>query len=444
MNARALVALCLAAAPAAAYHAPTHAGLTERAALASSLHRRLVERLARPLGLYEPLKLAPDGALTRRLRRLDPEGGYAPDGDKQTALAWLVAGAVLEGVPAERTRHHFFDPATSGGLAEGGSAIGFRTRVAAAASGIGTLRGVFTGASFDGTGRAATEWATAADNEWGLARFLDARVRAATAKTPAERDAALAEALLAAGALLHLVEDAGDPAHVRNDYREALDAAGGPLERVAATELGRIGVPEPDGAPIARAHLVELFHDRAGNGLADRTQRRFFSAGTLPSTERYPQPSVTAGSAPTGYVRSDDVAHLVGYRRAPDGGIIWILDDRCYRDYAHALLPEIGRYAAGAIELLFRGQLELALDGGIVTATAREVGLGSGDLELYGDTANGERRRLLKQRIAGADPGSALATVERPAWARKVAAVFRGVDAAGEPLVVVQETLLPR
>jgi hypothetical protein len=29
--------------------------------------------------------------------------------------------------------------------------------------------------------------------------------------------------------------------------------------------------------------------------------------------------------------------------------------------------------------------------------------------------------------------------VELPAGARRVAAVFRGVDAAGEPLVVVQE-----
>ena len=44
--------------PAHAYDpATTHAGLTERAALASELHRVLARRLARPLGLFEPIAL---------------------------------------------------------------------------------------------------------------------------------------------------------------------------------------------------------------------------------------------------------------------------------------------------------------------------------------------------------------------------------------------------
>jgi len=90
-----LLAILLAL-PAHAYHAATHAGLTERAALASTLHARLMQRFGRALGLYEPLAL--DGSnrdpghreLLRRLAQLDREGGYTPDRGRLSALEWLV------------------------------------------------------------------------------------------------------------------------------------------------------------------------------------------------------------------------------------------------------------------------------------------------------------------------------------------------------------------
>ena len=48
----------LAASPALAYDpATTHAGLTERAVMASALHKVLSRRLGRPLGLLEPLQI---------------------------------------------------------------------------------------------------------------------------------------------------------------------------------------------------------------------------------------------------------------------------------------------------------------------------------------------------------------------------------------------------
>ena len=145
------LALALAtASPARAYHAATHAGLTERAAFASSLHQRLVQRFGRALGLYERLTL--DGSdrdparreLLRRLAQLDPESGYAPEHGTLSALGWLVAGAAVEGVPASRTRNHFYDPTRGRGLDQvDGNAL--RTRLGAAATGVGSVRGVFTG-----------------------------------------------------------------------------------------------------------------------------------------------------------------------------------------------------------------------------------------------------------------------------------------------------------
>ena len=304
-------ALCLAfvlvaaQAPAArAYHATTHAGMTERAALASSLHKRLIAHFGRALGLYEPLSL-PDPQtkqereLARQLALLDPEGGYLPDRGKLTAIGWLTAGAALEAVPAARLRNHFYDPSRNRGLDQVKDAL--RTRIDSATTGVGSVRGIFTGQSFDGSGVAAPDWLRAADNEWGLRRFADELERSVAAPTVAERDGALARALLAAGAMLHVIEDAGDPTFVRDDYRVALEADAGPYERFVALQYGRLGIPEVGGPSIVAPSLLALFHDPNGTGLADRTQTRFFSPGTLPDTHRYGLPEAFAKSK-RGYV----------------------------------------------------------------------------------------------------------------------------------------------
>jgi hypothetical protein len=437
-----LVAAFLLALPAHAYHAATHVGLTERAALASSLHAKLVQRLSRALGLYEPLALDGDERdpsrreLLRRVGQLDPEGGLSPDRGRLSALGWLVAGSAIEGVPADRTRNHFFDPTRGSGLDEvGGEAL--RTRIGAAASGVGSVRGVFTGATFDGSGMASTDWLHAADNEWGLPRFFDELERSASAPTSAARDGALARALLAAGAIAHLVEDAGDPTLVRDDYRVALEADAGPYERFVVVEYGRVGVPELDGAPIAKPHLSALIHDSDGSGLADRTQSRFFSPGTLPASGRYTRPQTAPGAAAAGYA-AGAVPHLVRYERTPRG-LVWSLDERCFGDYARALLPETARYAAGALELLFRGRLEIVAANGSATISAHDVALGRGKISIYADVGDSARRLVRAQDLGGATDGQSIFDVSLPAGARRVAAVFRGVDAAGEPLVVVQE-----
>lgn len=435
------LALLLATTPTSAFEPVTHAGLTERAALASTLHKILVEQLGRPLGLYERLRVEQDPELKLRLSRLDPEGGYVPDdAGVQTALAWLTAGSVLEGVPAHRTRNHFFDPSRGEGLADGTNAL--RTRVEDVVTGIGTLRGVFTGASFDGTGMASPAWMIAPRtvNDWSLQRFLDERERAAIAPTAAERDDALARALLAAGSIAHLIEDAGDPAYVRNDYAIELEQDGAPFDRLVADEWGRVGVPMPDGA-IDVAHLQQLFRDGSGHGLAERTQRRFFSDGTLPESGRYDYPRASAGRAREGYASGDGVAHLARYTRTREG-IRWSLDDRCRTDYAATLLPEIGRYARAALDLLFHGRLAVADDGATLHVTNGDVALGAGTVALYADDRAGTRARVASRTVVAGASSEELLSAPRPSGAKRVAAVFRGYDAAGEPIVIVRELAL--
>ena len=196
-------------------------------------------------------------------------------------------------------------------------------------------------------------------------------------------------------------------------------------------------MPDLDGAPVMKSHLDALFHDKDGTGLADRTHARFFSPGTLPGAARYTRPQTAPGAARAGYA-GGAVPHLAHYERTPYG-IHWSLDERCHADYARALLPEVARYAAGALELLFRGRIDIAAGKDGATVTIHDVALGHGTISVFADVGDAPRRLVRARELRAVLDGGTLAEVELPAGARRVAAVFRGVDAAGEPLVVVQE-----
>jgi hypothetical protein len=424
------VAVCIAS-PASAYEAITRAGLTERAALQSSLHERLQEEFGRSLGLYEALKLpqtnrTEDRPLASRLTKLDPEGGYAPVENTATALSWLVAGAVIEGVGVDRQQNHFFDPTSGRGLTDGG---GLRTRLAGLASGV----------RLEGRGLSIIEWLSAprAVNDWGLIRYYDERKHAVTATSPAEREGALTRSLMAAGAVVALVEQAADPAHVRNDYRRNYEELGAPFERYVADKFGRTGLPALRKV-LAPRRLADLIHASDGSGLADHTASGFFSPGTLPGSGRA-APLIAQPSGQIGYL-SGAVPHLVAYRRTKTGFVYW-LDDRCLSDYAEALLPEAGGTAEAALEFLFRGRLAVAVEGTRIALQLREVTTPQAEVALFWDDAAGDRHPLgASQRFPLSDAAPLSLDVRIPTEARRIAALVTGVDKAGEAFVVSTET----
>lgn len=384
-----------------AYGIPTHAGLTERAALASSLHKKLARELERPLGLFEPLSIAAATAeaktrLLSRLARLDPEGGFVPEQERQSALAWLLAGATSSDLGREP------HPA----------------------------------------GHAPTRAAQMPPPELAreLDRFLEERERAASARSPGEREAATALWLSTAGSILHLLEDAGDPAHARGD--PASSAGSGALDQFVADQYGRMGVPLEPGPLFQRAHLAEFFRDAKGEGLADRTAQRFFSPGTLPGSGGPAQPAVSPGPSAAGYV-AGVVPHLIAYHRRA-AGVDWFLDERCVRDYAKALLPEIERYGVSALDHLLRGRIDARVaDGKVAITLTGDVELGRGTLAVYGDDGRGERARIAMVPLERAREGAILAEADLPETRVHVTAVFRGADQNGEPVVMVRELAVP-
>jgi hypothetical protein len=471
-----LLAGLLSAGPALAYDpATTHAGLTERAVLASALHKVLARRLGRPLGLLEPLQihsryLEPGArrSLWARLAALDPSGGYRPGADgAATAMAWVVAGSVLAKTPPERGRNHFFDPSTRKGLDDSPGLTGLAHELRLSLDDGTTVRDMATGMAFDLTGHSSLEWIASPANDAGQPAMLDQLERSAIAAEPAERESALVRALVALGGILAVLEDAGEPAHVRNDFRASFLRrqsssswdSGSAYERFVSSRYGRGGLPSPT-PPVRRPTLESYFTAADGEGLADRTQRRFFSEGTLPqdppvdpamSTRdvlqlareslTYSQPTLTELSIKeVGEKRymTFDGRRALAYVRVP-GRVRFFLDEGVYADAARTLLPEIGGYAAGLLDHLLRASLSLHLAGRQATITLEGTGalVGSAKVRIYGDDDRGVRRELSSADAAAGRP----ITVELPAGIKRVAAVLRAQDAAG-PFVAIGETTI--
>ncbi|HET6147442.1 MAG TPA: hypothetical protein VFH68_07890 [Polyangia bacterium] len=444
----ALLALVLPSSGRAYDPATTHAGLTQRAALASGLHAVLAKRLGRPLGLFEPIRLSPHlvpgdqgRLLAARLSALDPAGGYRPGDDGvATSVAWLVAGSVIAWTPAERAQNSFLDPGRGEGLRQAQGVADLGQSVRGLLDG-GSLRGWATGTNFSFEGPPSTAWLRSPQNDVGLPVFYDQLELAVAGADRAARNTALARTLMALGGVLAVLEDAGEPAHVRNDFRGAFLRAGesgspGPFnrgsafERFVADSYGAGGVPAA-GAPVDRPTLMAYFTAGDAQGLADRTQRRFFSDGslpedgivdrgttsqdivhaarkslpfglpTLPRLELRPMGrtqyvcavgddrqgrlvltsrSATVGSSSAGGAAARGTPGASAGARAAEpsvrrmlayqrvpGRVRFFLDRAVYQDTARALLPEIGAFAAGLIDHLLRGEVSIQVDG----ATAR-------------------------------------------------------------------------
>jgi hypothetical protein len=452
---RKIFALMLVVGSASAWESDsTHAGLTEGAALATNLHKMLVAAYGRRLGWYETLAVPPGSAPTlyEKLARLAPSSGLVPDkSGRMSAIDWLVAGSVIEDMPAGRARDHFFDPLKKRGL-EGSAGLQMRF----------WARVVGEAASADGV--PAPDWVASAQDDLGIARFWDELEASAIAPTTAERDEHLAYALLCAGAIANVLQDMGSPSRVRDDWAEhMLPLGGGPgdrgsrFERLAAILYGRLGVPAPSsagGGPELRAHLRDFFTSADGKGLADVTNRSWYSSGTVPrttivpvnpgraevakaaqATQAYASPhpgaelNLTAAANGVAVLRDDRGVCLANYHLDEDR-LGWFVSDDCAAEQLAVILPSVGAYTQGLFEWLFRGVVAVSADGSEVKATSP----GAGTLRLFGEDAQG-RRWLVDSRPAAS--GEEITFTLSSAAAAHAVVVFRGKDGAGEELVAV-------
>jgi hypothetical protein len=440
----------------------THAGLTEQSATNSKLHDRLRNQFGTELGLYGKLTVPPDDApaLFEVIEQLNPTHGYVPDArGRQSALAWLVAGSVIADMPVAAARNHFFDPSKGIGLV--------------IPSGLpGPFAGKRLALSYVGKGDAvpAVDWIESADNPLNVAGFFAQYRKAVVARTPGERERHLAGTLVAAGAVLHVLQDMGSPSHVRNDFGSHLTPlsdeptdVGSRFERVAALAFGRLGVAAAARA-IERDRVRDFFFTAEGTGLANWTATSFFSGGTLPKSVevprraranelegaitaalRLPYPAPLAAGLdliragkPGGATLVDADGVCLARYRTRDFELRWKSDDDCALEQIETLLPEVSAYSTGLLQFLFRGSLAISKNaGGAIVVSAADVEFGEGTITVFWDDASGVRTAVGEgTATTGGTIGASLAQLDAPGDdARFVAALFEGVDANGEKLI---------
>ena len=452
--------------------ATTHAGLTEQAALSSKLQTRLVEQLGLPRGLFEPLIVPPQDAVSlfTVLRTHNPTDGYVPDQrGRLYALGWLVAGAAIADAPLSFAGNHFLDPSSGKGLTDASVSSArqrLRRRRVARAAGQDMAR----------QGIAAPDWVLHPDNPMNLDGFLAQYEKAVRARTPGERSRHVAGALLAAGAILHVLQDMGSPSHVRNDYAAHLTPLGNDtldlgsrFERIASLAFGRLGVPAPQEGVVSAPDLRSFFTAEDGSGLADRTAARWFSANTLPRARRLPtrltpeaiqrlltaslrrpapEPTLPldlfAAASPGGaHLANEQGVCLAGYR-VVRSTLAWFLDDECMLDQIRAILPEVARYSTGLLDWLFRGALDLSRTGQNLVATSPGLKLGAGKVEFLWDDNLGVRTSYHTVDAEPMAKGDVTARAPLPPEAAtRITVLFRGVDASGQPLVAAGTSSYP-
>lgn len=442
----------------------THAGLTEQAALHSRLHQRLASQFGIERGLFGELTVPPADApqLIEALGRLNPTHGHVPDSrGRLVALGWLAAGAVLADTPPIHAGHHFFDPTTGKGLSDATvRGLGARLRHA--------LYRRLAGDSIVRSGLPAVEWISHADNPMNVAGFYDQYGKAVAATTSAERERHVAGALLAAGALLHVLQDMGSPSHVRDDLAAHLEVVGNDssdvgsrFERLAALAYGRLGVPAPRRT-VTRPSIQAFFAADDKGGLADWTAFSWFSDYTLPGSTRVRPGTSTEGLAqqltrslrrphPAPLPRLDFVtakesrgAALVDSRgvcvaryQLQQAELSWYLDDECLAEQISVILPEVSAYSAGLLDFLFRATIELAYDKDRLELRAVGSDFAAGTLEIFWDDDRGVRTQYGQPTpVDQAADGQVFAVIPKklPKQAVAVAAIYRGVDSNGQTL----------
>lgn len=446
----------------------THAGLTEASAFSSSLHSFLTKQFGQEKGLYSRLTIpradAPE--LFSVLAKLNPTHGYSPNVRGQmSALAWLVAGSVIADMPASQSANHFFDPRSSKGLSENDQ--GIKQSIYIAAMSMGSPSTLSAG------GQAANTWWASADNPMGYVGFAGQFRLAVSAPSAAARSRHLAGSLLAAGSMLHVLQDMGSPSHVRNDlaaHQEQVSLSendlGSRFERIAALGFGRLGISRTTPAPSLTS-LADHFSNAAGTGLADYTEASFFSNHTLPgqftvrrdagstafreriaSHLRRPEPQAPANLDLIAARNSEGATWsnaagvcLTRYRHKQSKLSFWI-DDDCALDQLEAILPIVSGYGASFLEALYPSDLTMAVKSGKLQVSGSSDRYAKGSLRFFSESANGTRSEYHKATREGTG-AELIQAPTPPAGTRAIAVLFDGTDSAGKPLLATTRMSWP-
>jgi hypothetical protein len=208
-------------------------------------------------------------------------------------------------------------------------------------------------------------------------------------------------------------------------------------------------VPGPSRT-ITRLHLRDFVTSKDGSGLADLIARSYFSPNTLPEPARVshdarprltrPQPAlparlnIMAANRDDGTTLRSTAGTCLARYRVEHDILTFSLDDDCMLDQLGVILPEVAAYETGLLDFLLRGELTITAGDQIAVSGP---GLGAGTVEILVEDDRGVRTSIARVATAAATGTAPLAQVAVPPVGTRVVAVYRGNDAAGEPIVAV-------
>lgn len=504
------IGLALAPASARAWDpSTTHQGMLEAGATRSAMHLRWMDGSGLERGLFSDLRIDPDrlGPDARRALALTihdahadvgarPLGGpgscppadsppstqlFCVDQDlwQQSAIGWLRLGMVAEVTPVARVAHHFLDREQIDSPTWSDPELPALTlRQRQARSNGEPLAGVLTSTNFAGQSSSAIAWLSDLHDPLAPPQTFRHLELASTAASRAERDHELALGLIGVGALLHVIQDLGVPAHARGDataFFSPLSPAPGdrglPLQEFVRFEYGRrdlpgvvTGIPTtpPTGIPLATTLLGHVLGDANYVGLATFASSRYFSESTLPAP-RFLEPDMTAEQAATalldsaagetpgidpseaegatlspwpadrGYLLSPTGRALAAFDTDLDGRIRPYLDEAVYREQATALVPEAVDVTRSLLDLIWPAWPDTRASTTRATLTIPADWTG-GKLIAFVETAKGERTQRGELAIT---PGADLA-IDLPVagTGERVVLVLLATREPGPPIVL--------
>jgi len=361
-------------------------------------------------------------------------GSYGAEG-------WILLGSIWEdfgqdhnttcllSVGCRRFLNHYFDPVNRVGL-----------NYAGYSGGASPIWGK-TGEGVDGP----NQWS------WNQARYYF--YNTLTSQSKAERNKNFALTFRSIGQVIHLLEDASQPSHVRNDpHISPTDSFIGSniFNPSRLEEWGKLNGRSIDVSAVTAKSLPSF--DNYFNGLASITNTNFFSDDTIFKNYALPSADQTdirdfIFNTPLAIVIDEDgdVSRTIyitkteglrsGYKVAHAGyfsldilsfvgmnikPIQFEIDDRVAQENAGVLIPLAVEYSAGLLNYFFRGQINMAPDqnssGQYVIKNASNEYM-SGLFSLYYDDTGDNRHHVASWSLSiNANSPSSTVTFTLPTY----------------------------
>ena len=288
-------------------------------------------------------------------------------------------------------------------------------------------------------GESSLLWAQDTSNPWSWQKARDYYYLALTISTDIQRSENFAKTFKGLGHLIHLIQDAVQPAHVRNDQH--------PLDDIGIISQFEYWAKNPDNqndilsfmsnpifpavslsTPIESYIPISQFWDTDqynGNnppigtaiGISEYINANFFSENTI-FADAFPYPAWSSVVEYDEIIDTNTGEVRTYLKKTGDGEVIqhlaaarWFykylpieykrlglkLDDNVYRDYAPFLIPRAVGYSAALLDYFFRGEIDMVPDDETGSGYVIKNNTGEymeGTFRFYYDNTNDERVQI--------------------------------------------------